>query len=458
MKFTKIRTFIITISILFSLISCTNIFSSDSDSGANNQNNNSGKITLKGSVNTESIQGAMPSVLFNTSNNSSEDNGERSASYSGLPSEFQYFAIATKRGGTEIMGDDDGECEWMVSGTEKSFAMNLGYGTWDVVAGIRKAGSSLNPAEADIIYKSASQEINLPEGSPLIYTAHFNPRPRMTSSGNGTIKLTMTKPANLDFVTCKLLLGDSSAWTDAGFTSDESISGISIAGNTVFLGNVTNGTSIKSGSYTVQLKFYDCAAGEYDESTDGKRAADVIGNGKAVLVYSTIQTINIFDNLVTNYWTRTVYDDTYSPVAATGGTFVLDDDKVNHFNKTHIYVSSAAKGGSNSNSGTYYQPYLTLSQAIRYIDLEGSSSENYSITIDGTISDNATISSTTASKANKITIEGKSGNTSDILSGGDASPVLTVSGNVPVVIQNLQITSSYSVAQGGGILKVPPAL
>ena len=273
---TRISAAVLVFSLL-SVIACTNILGSDSGSESNNQNNNSGKITLTGTIDTSGIEGAFPSALINSSAN----RGERSASYSTLPTTVDYFAKATKRGTTIVVGTAADECTWMGDDSDKSFAMNLDYGTWDVVAGICVAGSGPDPAPNEIIYISSEQEIDLPDGAPLIYNAHFNPRPRMSSSGMGTIKLSMTKPSGLKFASCKLLVGDSSAWETAGFTSEESVAGMSVAGNTVHLGNAINGTQIKSGTYTVQIKFYDCL--DYDINDPNKNETATLRNGKGIL-------------------------------------------------------------------------------------------------------------------------------------------------------------------------------
>ena len=127
----------------------------------NNQNQTNGKVTLKGTINVSALEGVMPSACINSSTSSSENGEERSASFSTLPTGYQYFAKATKRGTTTVVGTAADECVWMGSDSDKSFAMNLDYGTWDVVAGLCVAGSAPNPnPEPNILDNMSSRFIS----------------------------------------------------------------------------------------------------------------------------------------------------------------------------------------------------------------------------------------------------------------------------------------------------------
>lgn len=122
---------------------------------------------------------------------------------------------------------------------------------------------------------------------------------------------------------------------------------------------------------------------------------------------------------------------------------------------THPVTGKAGKAAANGGNGTKSAPYDNIEQAINAI-IALNATENYTIYVDGEIIGLQTIpSSLTSSHASGITIQGASGNTSDILNrtglGSGSGSVLTISSPVSVTIKDLKITGGNTTGNGGGI-------
>lgn len=121
---------------------------------------------------------------------------------------------------------------------------------------------------------------------------------------------------------------------------------------------------------------------------------------------------------------------------------------VAHWQDKDLYVSST---GSDSNTGTQAYPFATVTKALSVIS-SATSNLNWVITIDGEIEEDVKITSTNASS---ITIQGLTGNTTDIIRGA-TSTIMASAPTIPVVLKNITIkggkgTEVNNVKSGGGV-------
>ena len=422
--------------LIFAVFSCTDFSMSTPKNGADDIYG-TGKVRLCGTITMPDFTGAVPSVAAQVNENSFSNSEEKSAAFTPInynDTEYQYFAEAKKRGTNETRSNASFEGTY----PNKTFTLVLDYGYWDITAGIKKD---------DQIIFSDTQPVELKSGDPTQYSASFTIKPQMTESGTGKIELEMNTGTDLDIdcATVSLLYGDNDAmceaWDAAGMPVVER-----------YLTNSNNkftltAYSIKSGSYTVQIRFYDFtggAPGPNNINTD-------YFNGYLIPVYSTIQTINVYDNLTTNYWVKSVGQSIaeIEPINDEG-TFTLNQNIINNYSLTDIYV---AQNGQDSNSGSVYKPFGTLAKAVTYINERGDDNKDYSITVDGEIECYTTID-LNSERAKSLKIKGKTSNQQDKLNGNQNGSVVTINTDVPVTFENISITGGKGTDDCGGGLYI----
>ncbi len=110
-------------------------------------------------------------------------------------------------------------------------------------------------------------------------------------------------------------------------------------------------------------------------------------------------------------------------------------------------------GGDNSNMGTKSAPYATVTKALGDLNNSG---KDYTINIDGKVTDNVTLQLSTTTHAKSLTLTGAktssvTADTADCLDGGGANMVLWMKGNTPVTITYLKVSGGKAGGSGGGI-------
>ncbi|WP_407435561.1 leucine-rich repeat protein [Treponema sp.] len=407
------------------VLSCTNFSSSDSGSRYSGK-----KIKFTGNIVMEDTSGAVPEEIQNLFASEGSDSNERSATVEPFvydTTKHYYYAEATLR----VKGTKVTEVIWDDSHT--TFSMELpDYGTWDVEVGIKYS------TENKIIY-SSKEPVEIIQGGPTSYSKNFIAKPSQSDDKNGKINLEISTATNsgINFVQINLLNGNSTNWNTL-FSGTNCI--LPVSSDKITIGG--SGKNLPSGNYTVQIDFYDYNS---FNANDLPSAVAAVSTGGAVLVYSTIQTINIYDDLITNRWVS-VNSDTNNPID-TSGKFTITQNILNSYTLTNICVAS---NGSDSNFGTVYNPYKTLDKAISYINERGSSSNDFTISVSGDVECNTEISLAT-SKAKTLTIKGKSGsNANDKLNGKSNGRVLKLNTGISVTIENLTITGGSVTGENGG--------
>ena len=416
--------------------SCSNI----SSTGA--QDIPEGKVRLCGNLSLPQTEGAVPEEVagINASfqNNLNGSSDGRAATFTNPDindtTKYEYYVEAVC-GSTTIT-----EATWTSNGSAKTFSMELDYGSWEVEAGIKEKGS-------DTIIYSSKEPVSLQEGGPKTYSKAFVARPGQSDWGKINLNMQRQSDFGISFVRLNFISGNEDNWNYSfGMPEQEII--LNVPGGSFNIGSAEK--KIKSGTYTIGIEFYN--EPNVPQGFSYADALEDVENGKAVLIYSTIQTINIYDNLTTNRWVSSGNSNNSSdnPIL-TDGSFCISNDLIDNYTLTNICVSSS---GSDTNFGTVYNPYKTMTKALSYINERGSTSKDFTISVSGEVECNTEIS-LSGNKAKSIKIQGKSGNNAnDKLNGAGKGRVLNINTTIPVTIENLTITGgdAGNGYAGGGIL------
>ncbi|MBQ8681122.1 MAG: hypothetical protein IJ530_15430 [Treponema sp.] len=395
--------------------SCSNMLASQGESSSA-RGCETGSVVFNGSI---CVTGALPAALSHAELDSAS---QSSASRSALPSftigaDYYYYVTATKTDGSSALNINSLSTPNPFTTTNGvTFALELPTGNWNIECGIKKAEAS----DDDLPVMSDTYLAPLTSANPVVNHT-FYPKPSQEGSGNVALNISYDS-GTVNSVTAKC---GNESWT------------VSTSGTPATI----EMDAIASGTYDLSIYFY---------KNDG--------NGNSILVYSTVQTINVFDNMLTNTW---VSDG--SGLISDSGVFNLTDTLINQFTRTTFYVGSTSVGAASNDTGngSPYAPFETVNKAVEVIAATGESSKDYRIYVSGTVTGAQEISEGVNGKANSITIQGyngldTNGEPKDALNGNNEGSSLTIDTNVPVTIKNLKITGGSGTPvsgrqRGGGI-------
>ena len=110
-------------------------------------------------------------------------------------------------------------------------------------------------------------------------------------------------------------------------------------------------------------------------------------------------------------------------------------------------------GGDNSKIGTKSAPYATVTKALGDLNNSG---KDYTINIDGKVTDNVTLQLSTTTHAKSLTLTGAktssvTADTADCLDGGGSDKTIWMKGTTPVTITCLKVSGGNNGGSGGGI-------
>lgn len=350
-------------------------------------------------------EGAFPSSFVNKSKAS---NSTRAA-WPEIPTNLTYSITASD--GTDTVEGTQ------TDNTSFQFVLQSGK-EWTVTAILNDASG--NPVLSD--------SWTIPASNKKANLFHrFWVKPVVTSGGTGTLALTLLLNNDLDGVVSKVTADCKSSTSN---TENWEVSILPTEENMTFqegspLQISISQASIASGQYEVSFNFYDASN---------------------VLVYNTVQTINIFDNLTTNTW---VSGGGSAPIKS-DGTFELTKDLVDGYSRTHLYVGATAFCTSPSNdnaTGTAAKPFASVTGAIDYLRMVGSAEQDYTIYLVGSLDGGQTIEdSSDTIPAKSITLIGFNGLDSstnqpkDSIEASDTQTALTISTEIPVTVKDLKIS------------------
>lgn len=375
----------------------------------NNKNINDDKFILNGSINFDLSRAALPSI----------PSGE--------------YYVSASDGNNEIAGSVENGIYSLTLERNKA---------WTVTAGLKSADS-----QTILMIDTWS----IPQTNAEAVLSHtFVLKPLTSENGSGSLDLTIILNNDLDGIVSKVTADCKSANSDEWEVTITPYEELTFEADSPLEISVSD-SQIASGQYEVSFNFY---------------------NANNILVYNTIQTINIFDNLTTDIWSSSGGT---GPIK-TDGTFELTKALVGGYSQTHLYVGATAFAATPSDTnanGSATKPFASVTGAVNYLKSVGSNQKDYTIYIVGTVDgaqeikddftdDGSGNETVTTIPANSITLEGfnglNNGIPQDILNGGfndnDNGVTLTIQTNVPVTIKNLKITGGHSAEDFGSGLSV----
>lgn len=436
--------------VLLTFTACKNLFedsfSEQGQPGQNVESEITKRVSYRGTV---SVSNSLPSEINKMLSTTAEVS--RSA-YAGLPTsdDFEYYVCASSSADTQ-------EVVPALTDQGRVFELELLIDTeYTLTAGYRKKASGTQGQSGYVPAKDCLKDIASVSGDPYSLTIteenfsqltpyRFVLVPLQTSGGKGAINLAIAEIADSNINSLKLFIagedGKPVAWqTDA---LDIDIEGSTLDGKFIRSKKDANGNllyNIPSGCYEVSLNFY---------KTDTNVSPSI-----TYIAYQTIQTINVYDNLVTDIWQNENASGTNSVI--TGGEFKLTATLVNNFLNNLLYVgvpenlagNSSVIPASDNNSGRAYSPLRTLGRALSLIGQDGNGSD-YRIYVTGDYNGNYNINDAFDSKAASVEIKGI-GSSRSVLQGSGETSVFTISTTTPIIFENVQITGGKS-DQGAGL-------
>lgn len=387
-----------------------------------------GYVTLTGTV---SVSGAVPKILSDNYDPSSDNDGvSRSAqpgiNTSGSEATMEYFARATS-------GDLVSEGVFGTGAEAKMFGLELQAGIeWTIVVGVREKSTS-KPIPERTVYLSSTWKVTPDPAAPTI-SHNFVPVPN-TSGETGSIALKINYSPSLYEITPKFVDGPDSVNLDAlNFDYDPADGG-----------RIYKWSSIPSGKYELCLEFKTTTSPQ-------------------VLVYSTIQSVTVANGMQTDSWVADSSSSAVSPISA-AGEFKFDSSAggnaqalMSAFLGTNLFVgkvSDDCAAPDDTNSGNYLSPLKTVTGAVRKIAAAGNSNADYVIRVSGKVEGTnsaspAVIQAISTSNAKSLTIIGTSGSDTDcIKSASSQAPAVSISTNVPITFKKIKIMGSKSGAGPG---------
>lgn len=332
MKYFKL--FCITLLLLL-LTSCQNFFSSSDDLSSSSKSARN-YVSFTGNI---CLEGAYPQELV--SGTTSATNATRTA-FPTIPADAVYRVIATN--GTVTYDSKTNNTDIQIAADKSSFTIKqLATGAnWNITVAIYESSDTdfSAPLMSDSYPFTPSEENNV-----LMHDFELKP---VLTGGKGRVSLILTYPAGaFDDFSFTCLSSNRDKWT---CLIDNNLN------NCVILSNTNGDNEIETGSYVIQFDF--------------KKAG--------IVLYSDIQTINIFKNMKTNTW---VNNGGSGPVQS-DGTYQVTQAMIDSYAQTQIYVGQN-KYSTSFGTGSKFSPYARLSDAFRYIAATGNSTTNYTIWVSG---------------------------------------------------------------------------
>ena len=416
LKLVKVSMFFI-LALVTSFTGCFDLYSSV---GAHNGGQSAQTFTVSG---TFFVKGAVPSALASSSL-TSKNTREAVPSYPGAASLY-YNLTAEHSDRTNATGT--------VNGTSFSIKLNK-TGTWNL-----KAEGYSDEDKTKKVFEG-STKVDLTPDEPVKNNISIELNPLKEGTGNISLQINVNSDSGINSIKAEL----KSASSDSTFTGD------TLTFKT-FPATISK-SGIKSGAYLLTVYFYDKTESDADKN----------------LIYAAQETVNVFDNLTTEWWQG---DSEY--IDSTDGTFTVTKENVKNFARTTFFVQGAngtytpPKAASDSNTGTYFDPYATLQKAAKRILEINDAETTYTIYVDGKITAEFNksvldLSSLDSSKKLNINITGLSSDSKAELLGNpnkdapiDASWCNSVIefGNDPKkiksVLKNLSITGGRAWFGGG---------
>nr|WP_318661120.1 hypothetical protein [uncultured Treponema sp.] len=260
---------------------------------------------------------------------------------------------------------DDAEQNVSVTNGEFSLSLNTGSNVVKVV--VQNKRTSLEGQTYWVAVLQSEKTIDISNAAPHSLSEKFVLSPIQDGTTEGHIDLSMSLTTNVNYVTATLL--DESKLTGWSRAFSSKVAECTIESNVAKLCDSDQTNSMPfSGSYKVQLDFYDNATNKN-------------------ILYSTEQIIEVYANLSTTKWRDTTINSSTKPSPVkSDGSFEITQSILDDFVNTTIYVDP--QNGLDTNGGTYYGKFKTLQKAVDTAVLRNNlknSSEEFNIYLCGDV-------------------------------------------------------------------------
>ena len=423
-------------AVSFNFISCFNILEENPCIATEETSDNSGQTTLLGASGASSItyarlqghisfEGAVPSALLAARG----ENSGRTAMPS-MDSSWVYVLQAT----TAASGITTPEPVIVNANSSSPVYSYPGLATtqaginWTVTVRLKK---SVTDSDASAIMED-HLTLNLTNDNS-VYIHDFIVSPVTGEGKAGSLSLTMSVPESVTSVTAdpdNLGIVISTPPTPSPATGAPKT--VTITGN------------LASGSYAVRFNFKDASG---------------------ILLYSNKQSINVFHNCTTSTWVNIGGTGNSDPISS--GSYTVTDAMISSFQATTFYVgptifSTTTGTLAQGYYGTPVKPLNNISDISTIISARAdSTSAEYTILINGTITGTQSLTSACNGKAASIRLcgintdkETDSVTPKHKLNGNAGGTTLTIGTSVHVIIENLLITGGFKNYDSAGGMKI----
>ena len=349
-------------------------------------------VLLSGSI---SFSGAIPSAF--------KSNSSARTAFPTAPTSLVYKIKATS--GSTVIEINSSETTTSgsitVGASDITYSINLSSGTWALTA------SAVDSSDKKVLATTEAVTVIVSEDAaaidPLVLTYA-----KFSSVGKGGVNLTISCDTDSNIQSIKV-----NALT-SGLTSTQS--------DTVDTWNWSQ-TNVAPGSYNVEFIFYS------GTSCSGE------------VLYHIKEVVNVYSNLIT---------DTFEAGAAyvSGGNIQITKALVDAAELTTFYVSSS---GSDSGTGSYFNPVKTLEQAITLVN---NSSAPASTEFEVLVKDNVSLGSNVTLNSGKKASISSEGSSAVTVSGGASHNSLTIHGEADVSNLNFTGLGGISVFVSGAKLTI----
>lgn len=262
------------------------------------------------------------------------------------------YSVEAKKIGTE----ETSAGEQTIYDITKQFTIKLSEGKWTITATGTKNGKK--------VLQGTSDTITLGESSPVKTDINIQLYPCLEENGTGSVFLavnfsdTRIKSAKTEWNPSSVTAKTFNFTDKTSFSIEES--------------------GVPSGDYALNIFFYS--------------EADCGGE----LLYMAHEVVNVFNELTTNTWQGS--SSYFTESSDKKVSFNLTAELVNKFRMSTYYVKGTGgtlgcvKEASDSNNGTFFDPFKTLAKALAAVaesesnNDTGSTIDEYNIYIDGTVS------------------------------------------------------------------------
>lgn len=265
---------------------------------------------------------------------------------------LEYSIEAKKIGTKEISAG-----EQTIYDITKQFSIKLSAGTWTITATGTKNGIK--------VLKGTSDKIKLDESSPVKTGIEIQLYPCLEEkNGKGSVSL------EVNFSDTRIK-STKTEWNSSSVTART----FDLTDKTSFSIDESN---VPSGDYALNIFFYSEAG------------------CKGELLYMAHEVVNVFNELTTNTWQGS--SPYFTETSDKKVSFDITADLVNKFRMSTYYVKGkggtlgCVKKASDSNNGTFFDPFETFDKALAAVaesesnNDTGSTIDEYNIYIDGTVS------------------------------------------------------------------------